>query len=219
MHPRMQSQEAGIAAFGDLIQQDFCPIVPCEVLAQVRKGQCVWGTAEARAYLESCIEDMPCSYAMDFPVEMWHRRLVYWLMYLEQCLDVSFVWTRKRLETVPIAGSAYDYCKDDLVHHYLCKVNENPGVVCTACHLGASRACTSGIAAQLIQVLPVDSEWRGQELPDVSYFGVFQLRAWSMLVCFLTMGLLGKALGSEEVVAWSQTLLENPAPLIRALRS
>ncbi|UNI24355.1 hypothetical protein JDV02_010107 [Purpureocillium takamizusanense] len=168
------------AAEPELAYSSFCPIVPCEVLATVKKGQCSGSRDEAKAFLETCVRDMPAGYAaaVDIPIESWH------------------------------------------VHHYMCKVNECPGTGgCSASHLGASRACRSGIVGTLRKIFPVESEWRGQELPHVSSFSIFQLRAWSMLECYITVGLLGKALDSKEVVAWSQTMLQNPVSLIMALQS
>ncbi|KAJ6444104.1 proteophosphoglycan ppg4 [Purpureocillium lavendulum] len=117
LHARMQAEQSpeNAAALQALIQRHFGPIIPCDVFARIKREDCGWSKYEARAYLEDFIQYFPRSYAISFPVEVWHERLIHCLLYLEQRLGVRFVWTKKDFTATAAAPPMpYRYSKDDL---------------------------------------------------------------------------------------------------------
>lgn len=187
----------------------FCPVVTCDVFGKLRRGDHD-GDREAlrqifTLFLQSITTNMPNTSVVD----AWHRYLIHWLLYMQHILAVDLFWAKRGTSDGPVNTRPYRYKRDDVLHCYMRMIHEHPGGACTACHLGPSLACRSGIVRALRRALPVDEEWRGQHLPEMRNFNARQLRAWSTLTCIVTMGVIGEALRFDDVRRWSQAMLAN----------
>lgn len=192
-----------------LVCGSYCPIVTCAALKALLRSDENRVSHWLKTELEPLIQqDVGSESVID-----WNRSVVAKWRLFEQRFNVSLAWVGFDASVEDGVTASYMFSLEALGSYCMRSAAfYSRALGCASCRGEKSKPCSSRLVGHLTDFFPWLRGARDCVFPDFSVFSKEQMAAWSLAVGFVQFGLLGRALGSESIMNYSDNLLQRWQP-------